>query len=144
MAAVSSPIPTATIPHEHLQRSDSQASADSTTSHSSRGRTTNRSSENPEEPMDGRYAPDDARGMSPRRSAPECGALEDATRAAVRQHARQMQLDLLEIAESIELVRADHDKLEKQNLALQDYIGNLTRSVGREAPKKKAGKKGRS
>jgi hypothetical protein len=37
----------------------------------------------------------------------------------------------MEIAESIELVRSDHDKLEKQNLALQDYIGGLTRSLAK-------------
>lgn len=143
MAAVSSPIPTAAQPHEHLQRSDSQASADSASSHSSRGRTPLRSVESTGEIKSESFPPGDARGMSPRRSLPECGALEESTRAAVRQYARQMQLDLLEIAESIELVRADHDKLEKQNLALQDYIGNLTRSVGREGPKK-SGKKGRS
>ena len=51
-------------------------------------------------------------------------------------HARQVQLNLLEIAESIELVKADHDKLEKQNLALQDYIGGLTRSMSRSSQTK--------
>ena len=48
-----------------------------------------------------------------------------------KRHARQLQLSLLEIAESIEMVKADHDKLEKQNLALQDYIGGLTRSMSK-------------
>ena len=42
-----------------------------------------------------------------------------------------MQLSLLEIAESIEMVKQDHDKLEKQNAALQDYIGGLTRSMSK-------------
>ena len=47
-----------------------------------------------------------------------------------------VQLGLLEIAESIELVKADHDKLEKQNLALQDYIGGLTRSMSKSSQTK--------
>ena len=46
-------------------------------------------------------------------------------------HARQVQLSLLEIAESIEMVKQDHDKLEKQNVALQDYIGGLTRTLSK-------------
>jgi hypothetical protein len=35
------------------------------------------------------------------------------------------------LAEKIEIVKSDHEKLEKQNLALQDYIGGLTRSMSR-------------
>ncbi|MCJ1388721.1 hypothetical protein MMC18_001570 [Xylographa bjoerkii] len=77
------------------------------------------------------FDPDDARATSPRRSSAECDEMSDAARLAVREHARQAQLGLLEIAESIELVRHDHDKLERQNLALQDYIGGLTRSMSR-------------
>ena len=46
-------------------------------------------------------------------------------------HARQVQLSLLEIAESIEMVKQDHDKLEKQNAALQEYIGGLTRTLSK-------------
>ena len=46
-----------------------------------------------------------------------------------------MQLNLLEIAESIELVKADHNKLERQNAALQDYIGGLTRSMSKTGTK---------
>jgi hypothetical protein len=46
-------------------------------------------------------------------------------------HARATAASLLEIAESIELVKSDHEKLEKQNLALQDYIGGLTRSMAK-------------
>lgn len=29
------------------------------------------------------------------------------------------------------MVKSDHEKLEKQNVALQDYIGGLTRSMSR-------------
>ncbi|MCJ1291697.1 hypothetical protein MMC34_003242 [Xylographa carneopallida] len=77
------------------------------------------------------FGPDDARAMSPRRSSAECDEMSDAARSSVREHARQAQLSLLEIAESIELVRHDHDRLERQNLALQDYIGGLTRSMSK-------------
>ncbi|MCJ1436835.1 hypothetical protein MMC27_006217 [Xylographa pallens] len=77
------------------------------------------------------FGPDDARAMSPRRSSAECDEMSDAARLSVREHARQAQLSLLEIAESIELVRHDHDRLERQNLALQDYIGGLTRSMSK-------------
>lgn len=35
------------------------------------------------------------------------------------------------LAEKIELVKSDHERLEKQNVALQDYIGGLTRSMSR-------------
>ncbi|MCJ1287273.1 hypothetical protein MMC26_006621 [Xylographa opegraphella] len=77
------------------------------------------------------FSPDDARAMSPRRSSAECDEMSDAARSSVREHARQAQLGLLEIAESIELVRHDHDRLERQNLALQDYIGGLTRSMSK-------------
>ncbi|MCJ1401906.1 hypothetical protein MMC11_005123 [Xylographa trunciseda] len=77
------------------------------------------------------FEPDDARAMSPRRSSAECDEMSNAARLSVREHARQAQLGLLEIAESIELVRHDHDRLERQNLALQDYIGGLTRSMSK-------------
>jgi short coiled-coil protein len=29
------------------------------------------------------------------------------------------------------MVKSDHEKFEKQNLALQDYIGGLTRSMSK-------------
>ena len=45
--------------------------------------------------------------------------------------ARIAQTGLMEIAESIEMVRSDHDKLERHNLALQDYIGGLTKSMAK-------------
>ena len=46
-------------------------------------------------------------------------------------HARSLQSGLNALAERIESVKSDHDKLEKQNIALQDYIGGLTRSMSR-------------
>ena len=54
-------------------------------------------------------------------------------------NARQTQLNLLEIAESIELVRQSHDQLQRQNEMLQDYIGGLTRSMS-QASQPRAGK----
>ncbi|KAI4140090.1 MAG: hypothetical protein LQ340_007925 [Diploschistes diacapsis] len=84
-----------------------------------------------EEDAEQDFPPGDARAMSPRRNSEETEAMEEATRSVVRGHARQVQLSLLEIAESIEMVKQDHDKLEKQNAALQDYIGGLTRSMSK-------------
>lgn len=46
-------------------------------------------------------------------------------------HARTLQSGLNALAEKIETVKSDHEKLEKQNVALQDYIGGLTRSMSR-------------
>ncbi|MCJ1245862.1 hypothetical protein MMC30_003066 [Trapelia coarctata] len=77
------------------------------------------------------YDPNDARTMSPRRNSAETEKLAADTRAAVQEEARLAQSGLMEIAESIEMVRSDHDKLEKHNLALQDYIGGLTRSMAK-------------
>jgi len=89
------------------------------------------------------YPPDDARAMSPRRGSEETEAMEATTRANLREKARQTQLNLLEIAESIELVRQNHQSLQRQNEMLQDYIGGLTRSMSKtdnKLPGKKAGK----
>lgn len=46
-------------------------------------------------------------------------------------HAKTLQSGLNALAEKIEMVKSDHEKLEKQNLALQDYIGGLTRSMSK-------------
>ena len=54
---------------------------------------------------------------------------------------RKLQTGLVEIAESIEMVKQDHDKLERQNLALQDYIGGLTRSMSKNDIGASKGKK---
>ena len=89
------------------------------------------------------YLSDDARAMSPPRDSAETERMETAARLAIRtciafqitpindsilttyRQAREVQLNFLNIAESIELVKADHNKLESQNLALQDYISGL-------------------
>jgi len=86
------------------------------------------------------YPPDDARAMSPRRNSEETEAMEEAMRANLRENARQTQLNLLEIAESIELVRQSHAQLQRQNEMLQDYIGGLTRSMSQTAAPGKSGK----
>ena len=39
------------------------------------------------------------------------------------------------------MVKHDHEKLEKQNLALQDYIGGLTRSMSKNDIGASKGKK---
>lgn len=76
-----------------------------------------------------KFAPDDARAMSPRRTSLETERLGEETRRSLRMHARTLQSGLNALAEKIEMVKSDHEKLEKQNLALQDYIGGLTRSM---------------
>ncbi|KAA6415307.1 MAG: hypothetical protein FRX48_00022 [Lasallia pustulata] len=83
------------------------------------------------------YPPDDARAMSPRRSSEETAKIGQETRVAVQEHARVLQSGLSALAERIETVKADHDKLEKQNVALQDYIGGLTRSMSSTSIKAK-------
>ncbi|MCJ1353026.1 MAG: hypothetical protein MMC33_003010 [Icmadophila ericetorum] len=77
------------------------------------------------------YPPDDARAMSPRRSSSETEKLGNDARLSVQEHARNLQSGLIAIAEKIENVKSDHEKLEKQNAALQDYIGGLTRSMSK-------------
>lgn len=48
----------------------------------------------------------------------------------VRQ-AQTLQSSLLALAERIDEVKSDHDKLENENRFLQDYIGGLTRTMSR-------------
>ncbi|MCJ1374055.1 hypothetical protein MMC20_005285 [Loxospora ochrophaea] len=77
------------------------------------------------------FPPNDARAMSPRRNSVETERLGREARLAIQEHARSLQSGLNALAERIETVKSDHDKLERQNLALQDYIGGLTRSMSR-------------
>ena len=44
-------------------------------------------------------------------------------------HAQSLQSSLDDIANQIENVKADHARLERDNLELQNYIGGLTRSI---------------
>ncbi|MCJ1483550.1 hypothetical protein MMC06_003718 [Schaereria dolodes] len=77
------------------------------------------------------YPPEDARAMSPRRNSTETEKLGEEARISIQAHARSLQSGLNALAEKIESVKSDHDKLEKQNIALQDYIGGLTRSMSK-------------
>jgi uncharacterized protein (DUF3084 family) len=45
--------------------------------------------------------------------------------------ARNLQSSLAALAEKIDEVKNDHDKLENENRFLQDYIGGLTRTMSR-------------
>lgn len=60
---------------------------------------------------------------------PKVTPLTNARETPLRRHARTLQSGLNALAEKIEIVKSDHDKLERQNVALQDYIGGLTRSI---------------
>lgn len=42
-----------------------------------------------------------------------------------------MQSSLAALADRIDTVRLEHDKLETENKFLQDYIGGLTRTMSR-------------
>lgn len=42
-----------------------------------------------------------------------------------------MQSSLAALAERIDEVKSDHDKLENENKFLQDYIGGLTRTMSK-------------
>lgn len=46
-------------------------------------------------------------------------------------HADELQNGLNAIVEKVESVKSDHDKLERNNTALQDYIGGLTQSMSK-------------
>lgn len=46
--------------------------------------------------------------------------------------ARTLQSSLAALAERIDEVRSDHDKLESENKLLQDYIGGLTRTMSKD------------
>lgn len=104
------------------------------------------------------FPPHDARAMSPRRTSAEMEKIGAETRKTLERyillspyshlrrdeenlpkppadflfrHAMTLQSGLSALAEKIEVVKLDHDKLEKQNVALQDYIGGLTKSMSR-------------
>jgi hypothetical protein len=48
-----------------------------------------------------------------------------------RSHAQTLQSSLAALAERIDEVKSDHDKLESENKFLQDYIGGLTRTMSK-------------
>jgi short coiled-coil protein len=75
------------------------------------------------------YPADDARAMSPRRASADIEQLGDAARRTLKAQAAALQSSLAALAERIEDVKGDHDKLESENRFLQDYIGGLTRGI---------------
>ena len=59
----------------------------------------------------------------------------------VRQ-AKVLQSSLQALAERIDAVKSDHDKLESENKFLQDYIGGLTRNMTKsDTPKSSKARK---
>ena len=94
------------------------------------------------------YPPDDARAMSPRRSSADVEKLSEGARLHLKECVRPkestvvwltrlssqaltLQSSLAALAERIDEVKSDHDKLESENKFLQDYIGGLTRTISR-------------
>ena len=54
---------------------------------------------------------------------------------ADRSHSQalEQQYALNALVEKVEMIKSDHDKLSNENVALQDYIGGLTRSMSKTA-----------
>jgi short coiled-coil protein len=57
--------------------------------------------------------------------------------------ARTLQSSLQALAERIDEVKSDHDKLESENRFLQDYIGGLTRTMSQRDIGGSSGKTGK-
>ncbi|KAK5021892.1 hypothetical protein LTS07_010633 [Exophiala sideris] len=70
--------------------------------------------------------------MSPRRNSEDIERLERGVRESLKEQARSLQSSLAALAEKIDEVKNDHDKLENENRFLQDYIGGLTRTMSRD------------
>lgn len=101
--------------------------------------------------------------MSPRRNSEDIERLERGVRESLKEYvtagsplflptdfydrqARNLQSSLAALAEKIDEVKSDHDKLENENRFLQDYIGGLTRTMSKDNLGRSAstsGKKGR-
>lgn len=94
------------------------------------------------------YPPGDARAMSPRRSEENVQKLFGDSRQSVQRyqsishsnrvfalrdysHALERQAGLSALLEKVENVKTDHEKLERNNAALHDYIGGLTKSMSK-------------
>ncbi|KAJ5748532.1 uncharacterized protein N7511_010228 [Penicillium nucicola] len=80
------------------------------------------------------FPPDDARAMSPRRNSADLERLGKEARQTLQdgkknRQAKALQSSLQALAERIDAVKSDHDKLENENKILQDYIGGLTRNM---------------
>ncbi|KAI4249627.1 MAG: hypothetical protein L6R40_000416 [Gallowayella cf. fulva] len=79
------------------------------------------------------FPPDDARAMSPRRSSEETDKMLVSARLSIERRAQDMQSGLDAIATQIETVSKNCESLDQQNQALQDAIGDMTRSLSRES-----------
>ncbi|KAL8942033.1 MAG: hypothetical protein Q9216_001886 [Gyalolechia sp. 2 TL-2023] len=79
------------------------------------------------------FPPDDARAMSPRRSSEETEKMLVSARLSIEKRAQDMQSGLAAIATQIETVSKNCESLDRQNQALQDAIGDMTRSLSRES-----------
>ncbi|KAK4691673.1 short coiled-coil protein, partial [Lecanoromycetidae sp. Uapishka_2] len=79
------------------------------------------------------FPPTDARAMSPRRSSAEQDRMIGAAKLGMQSQALGHQNALSALVERIEIIKSDHDTLERNNSALQDYIGGLTRSMSKTA-----------
>ncbi|EEA21808.1 hypothetical protein TMatcc_008773 [Talaromyces marneffei ATCC 18224] len=77
------------------------------------------------------FPPDDARAMSPRRDSADVERLGKEARQTLQEQAKTLQLSLQALAQRIEEVKNDHDKLESENRYLQDYIGSLTQTISK-------------
>ncbi|KAL8671260.1 MAG: hypothetical protein Q9168_004229 [Polycauliona sp. 1 TL-2023] len=76
---------------------------------------------------------DDARAMSPRRSTEETDKMLSSARLSIERRAQDMQSGLEAIATQIQTVSKNCESLDRQNQALQDAIGDMTRSLSRES-----------
>lgn len=69
--------------------------------------------------------------MSPRRTSADLQKLGEDARATLKDHAKKLQSSLAALADRIDEVKSDHDRLESENKFLQDYIGGLTRTMSK-------------
>ncbi|EER44453.1 conserved hypothetical protein [Histoplasma capsulatum H143] len=80
------------------------------------------------------FPPDDARAMSSRRNPADverlCRDIQEAIQQVDnRRRADTFQSSLQALAEHIDEVKSEHDKLENESRFLQGYIGGLTRTM---------------
>ncbi|KAL8661402.1 MAG: hypothetical protein Q9202_005644 [Teloschistes flavicans] len=78
------------------------------------------------------FPPDDARAMSPRRSTEETEMMVKTARLSLENRAKEMQSGLEALAAQVDTVRQNCDSLEGNNQALQEAIGDMTRSLSRQ------------
>ncbi|KAL9132226.1 MAG: hypothetical protein Q9217_000030 [Psora testacea] len=77
------------------------------------------------------YPPGDARAMSPRQSNEILQVMCGESRSKLQSSTIEHQAGLAALVEKIEIVKNGHEKLERDNNALQEYIGGLTKSMSR-------------